>query len=77
MVNYSLSSPLAPQRVRFAPQNRLLESAECKEKNGELKKAHGLHRAESRGLFAMRLQMYFTAFTANVKRIVKMQEIAM
>jgi len=29
MVNYSLSSPLAPQRVRFAPQNRLLESAEC------------------------------------------------
>ena len=30
MVNYSLSSPLAPQRVRFAPQNRLLESAECK-----------------------------------------------
>lgn len=46
------------------------------EKNGEFKKAHGLHRAESRGLFAMRLQMYFTAFTANVKRIVKMQEIA-
>ena len=30
MVNYSLCSPLAPQRVRFAPQNRLLESAECK-----------------------------------------------
>ena len=29
MVNYSLSSPLAPQRVRFAPQNSLLESAEC------------------------------------------------
>ena len=29
MVNYSLCSPLAPQRVRFAPQNRLLESAEC------------------------------------------------
>ena len=23
------NSPLAPQRVRFAPQNRLLESAEC------------------------------------------------
>ena len=25
------NSPLAPQRVRFAPQNRLFESAECTE----------------------------------------------
>ena len=32
------------------------------EKNGELKEAHGLRRADSRGLFTMRLQMYFTAF---------------
>ena len=47
------------------------------EKNGELKEAHGLRRADSRGLFAMRLQMYFTAFTANVKRIVKLKELAM
>lgn len=47
------------------------------EKNGELKEAHGLRRADSRGLFAMRLQMYFTAFTANVKRIVKLEEYAM
>ena len=35
MVNYSLSSPLVPQRVRFAPQNRLLESAECISKNAD------------------------------------------
>ncbi len=39
------------------------------EKNGELKEAHGLCRADSRGLFAMELQMYFTAFAANVKYI--------
>ena len=47
------------------------------EKNGELKEAHGLRRADSRGLFAMQIQMYFTAFTANVKRIVKLKELAM
>lgn len=47
------------------------------EKNGELKEAHGLRRADSRGLFAMCLQMYFTAFTVNIKRIMKLQEQAM
>ena len=47
------------------------------EKNGELKEAHGLRRADSRGLFAMSLQMYFTAFTVNIKRIVKLKEHAM
>lgn len=47
------------------------------EKNEELKEAHGLRRADSRGLFAMSLQMYFTVFTANVKRIVKLEEYAM
>ena len=47
------------------------------EKNGELKEAHGLRRADSRGLFAMQIQMYFTAFVANVKRILKLKELAM
>lgn len=47
------------------------------EKNGELKEAHGLRRADSRGLFAMHIQMYFTAFTANVKRIVRLRELSM
>ena len=42
------------------------------EKNGELKEAHGLRRADSTGLFAMELQMYFTAFVANIKRITKL-----
>lgn len=45
------------------------------EKNGELKEAHGLRRADSTGLFAMELQMYFTAFAANVKRIMKLSEL--
>ena len=42
------------------------------EKNGEMKVAHGLGRADSMGLTAMRLQTYFTAFVVNVKRIVKL-----
>lgn len=44
------------------------------EKNGELKEAHGLRRADSTGLFAMELQMYFTAFAANIKRIMRLAE---
>lgn len=44
------------------------------EKNGELKEAHGLRRADSRGLFAMELQMYITAFVAIVKRITRLAE---
>ena len=47
------------------------------EKNGELKEAHGLRRADSRGLFAMELQMYITAFVANVKRITRLTEPVM
>ena len=47
------------------------------EKNGELKEAHGLRRADARGLFAMCLQMYFTACTVKIKRMVKLKEQAM
>jgi len=35
---------------------------------------HGLGKADSRGLAAMRLQSYFTAFVVNVKRIVRLAE---
>ncbi|MDR2530623.1 MAG: transposase [Oscillospiraceae bacterium] len=41
-------------------------------KNAELKHAHGLARADSVGLSAVRLQTFLTAFTANVKRIVRL-----
>ncbi len=47
------------------------------EKNRELKEAHGLRRADSRGLFAMELQMNITAFVANVKRITRLAEPVM
>jgi transposase len=42
------------------------------EKNGEMKVAHGLRRADSMGLDAMRLQMFFTAFAVNVKKITRL-----
>ena len=58
-------------------KERLKIRHRIEEKNGELKEAHGLRRADSRGLFAMSLQMYFTAFAVNIKRIVKMKEHAM
>ena len=58
-------------------QERMKIRHRIEEKNGELKEAHGLRKADSRGLFAMHLQMYFTAFTANVKRIVRLEELAM
>ena len=44
-------------------------------KNAELKQAHGLDKADSVGLVAMRLQSYFTAFVVNTKRIVKLMEV--
>jgi hypothetical protein len=44
-------------------------------KNSELKQAHGLEKADSVGVVAMRLQSYFTAFVANVKRIVKIMAV--
>jgi len=44
-------------------------------KNAELKQAHGLGEADSKGVFAMRIQCYFTAFAANVKRIVRLSEV--
>lgn len=51
---------------------RLQIRYKIEEKNGEMKVAHGLSRADSTGLEAMRLQTYFTAFVVNVKRIVKL-----
>ena len=44
-------------------------------KNSELKQSHGLEKADSVGVVAMRLQSCFTAFVANVKRIVKIMAV--
>lgn len=69
------------ERLKFEEseyfQERMKIRHRIEEKNGKLKEAHGLRRADSRGLFAMHLQMYFTAFTVNVKRIVRLKELAM
>lgn len=69
------------ERLKFEEseyfQERMKIRHRIEEKNGELKEAHGLRKADSRGLFAMHLQMYFTAFTAIVKRIVRLEELAM
>ena len=68
------------ERLKFEESEYFKERMKIRhrieEKNGELKEAHGLRRADSRGLFAMHLQMYFTAFTANIKRIVRLEELA-
>ena len=53
-------------------KQRLAIRHRIEEKHGEMKVAHGLRRAESMGLEAMRLQAYFTAFTVNVKRITRL-----
>jgi transposase len=58
-----------PFRERMRIRHRI------EEKNGEMKVAHGLGRADSVGLAAMRLQTHFTAFVVNVKRLVKLMEL--
>lgn len=66
-------------RLEFEASERFRERMKLRyrieEKNGELKEAHGLRKADSIGLFAMQLQMYFTAFVVNVKRIVSLQKL--
>jgi len=76
--SYSITQPSEKNRVRLefeateAFRKRLKTRHRIEEKNGEMKVAHGLGRADSVGLTAMRLQTYFTAFVVNVKRIVKL-----
>jgi len=78
--SYSITQPSEKNRQRLEFENsepfreRMRIRHRIEEKNGEMKVAHGLGRADSMGLTAMRLQMYFTAFVVNVKRIVKLME---
>jgi IS5 family transposase len=55
-------------------KERARERYKIEAKNAELKQAHGLGVADSMGLIAMRIQSYFTAVVANMKRIVKLNE---
>jgi transposase len=78
---YSITRPSEKNHARLEFEaseefrERLKIRHRIEEKNGEMKVAHGLTRADSTGLAAMRLQMYFTAFAVNVKRIVKLMEL--
>ncbi|MCG9967942.1 transposase, partial [Pelotomaculum terephthalicicum JT] len=78
---YSITQPNEKNRLRLEFESseafweRLKIRHRIEEKNGEMKVAHGLDRADTVGLVAMRLQTYFTAFVVNVKRIVKLNEL--
>ena len=75
--SYSITQVSEKNRARLEFESseefreRLSIRHRIEEKNGELK-THGLRRADSTGLFAMQLQMYFTAFVVNAKRITKL-----
>lgn len=56
-------------------KERIKERYKIEAKNAELKQAHGLGTCKYVGLGGMRIQMYFTAFIANVKRIIKLKDI--
>jgi IS5 family transposase len=55
---------------------RIKDRYKIEAKNAELKECHGLRRCKYTGLAGMKIQMYFTAFVANAKRIVKLSEMA-
>lgn len=57
-------------------KQRIKDRYKIEAKNAEMKQSHGLARCKYSGLFGMQIQMYFTAFVANAKRIVKLQELA-
>jgi hypothetical protein len=76
--SYNITQPSEKnhQRLAFeaseAFEERLKIRHSIEEKNGEMKVAHGLGRADSVGLAAMRLQTYFTVIAVNIKRIIKL-----
>ena len=56
-------------------KSRIKERYKIEAKNAELKQSHGLEKCKYVGLFGMKTQIYFTAFVANVKRIIKLNEM--
>ena len=73
---YSYTEPNQEHQARLKFENsesfnkKLEVRHRIEEKNGEMKTAHGFQRADSVGIFAMRLQAYLTAVVVNMKRIV-------
>lgn len=56
-------------------KERIKDRYKVEAKNAELKQAHCLTRCKYSGLFGMKIQMYFSAFVVNVKRIIRLKEI--
>lgn len=56
-------------------KQRIKDRYKIEAKNAELKQVHGLDKCKYVGLCGMRTQMYFTAFVANVKRIIKLNDM--
>ena len=56
-------------------KNRYRQRYKIEGKNAEAKRYHGLKQAWSKGIFAMNVQSYFTAFVLNVKRIIKLETL--
>jgi len=55
---------------------RIKDRYKIEAKNAELKECYGLRRCKYTGLSGMKIQIFFTAFVANAKRIVKLSEMA-
>lgn len=55
--------------------NRIKQRYMIEAKNSELKHSHGLDTSKYMGICGMKIQSYLTSIVANVKRIIKLQEI--
>jgi IS5 family transposase len=56
-------------------KERIKDRYKIEAKNAELKQSHGLAKCKYVGLRGMKLQIFFTAFVANVKRIIKLSDM--
>jgi len=56
-------------------KERVKDRYKIEAKNAELKQSHGLAKCKYVGLLGMKKQIFFTAFVANVKHIVKLSEM--
>ena len=56
-------------------KNRYRQRYKIEAKNSEAKNCHGLDTADSKGIHAMNVQSYLTAFVLNIKRIFKLHTL--
>jgi len=56
-------------------KERIKDRYKIEAKNAELKQSHGLARCKYKGISGMKIQLYFSAFVVNVKRIIRLKEM--